>query len=98
MSVNETQPKHVLMIKRLIDIQKRDKLTDNDISQRLKLHPISWNRIKKGRAGYSEEFIKRAVRAYPEIAAAVLEDIFGENWRQVVSTLMTQIVDEMKRG
>ncbi len=84
------------MIEKLIEIQKREHLTDTKLAEKLGIHAISWNRIKKGRAGYSEEFIKKAVKAFPEVAPAVLLDLFGEDWKKITLNLFKQILSEME--
>ena len=85
-------------INQLIEIQKRDSLTDKVISQRIEMHELSWNRIKNHRAGMGVEAIQKAVRAYPEIAASVLEDIFGDNWKTITADIWKQIIESLKEA
>jgi len=81
----------------LIAIQKREGLTDIQLAKQLGIHPISWNRKKKGRDNtMSREFLSKAVRAYPELAPTVLQEIFGDDWRVITTNVFQTIIQEMR--
>jgi transcriptional regulator with XRE-family HTH domain len=62
-----------MIIEGLKQIQKRDSLTDIQVAKKLGIHPISWNRIKNGRAKFGKKFIQAVLKAYPELALKVIE-------------------------
>ena len=62
----------MMIINQLVEIQRREGLTDTEIAQRLGFHPISWNRIKKGRANFGEKFLRAVLKAYPELTLDVM--------------------------
>ena len=65
----------VTVIDSLKEIQTREHLTNGQFAQRLGIHEKSWSRIKGGRSGLSYDLIRKAVRAWPELAVVVLDEI-----------------------
>ena len=86
----------MMLIETLGRIQARERMTDGVIAWKLGIHAMSWNRLKKGRSGYSTEFIAKALAGFPgELEEAVLRDIFGPGYRRVVSAVMEKLVAEV---
>jgi len=83
-------------IEALKKIQKRDKLTDNKVAEKIGMHAISYNRIKKHRSNPDIETYSKIVRAFPETASAILEDIFGADYLTFIKPVLFQIIDDMK--
>ncbi len=86
-----------MMIRKLVQIQKQQGLTDVQMGEKLGIHPISWNRLKKGRSGaHDYEFLRKVVRAYPvEMGPVIVRDLLGEKYEQVAKEMFGEILREM---
>jgi len=64
------------MIKQIIEIQKRKRLTDIAMGAKLGIHPKSWSRIKHLHSNPSEAVKKAAVRLWPELLPVYLKELW----------------------
>lgn len=55
------------IIETLKNSQKTKALTDQQFADRLGIHRVSWQRIKKGRVPISDKFLVRVNRIFPEL-------------------------------
>ncbi len=62
-----------VVIEALKQIQEREKLTDRQMGERLKIHEKSWSRLKNGRSNMNLETIHKAVQAWPELNKAAVD-------------------------
>jgi hypothetical protein len=71
-------------------------LSANQFSKSIGMDPGGWSRKKRGITKFTEEDLSTIVRAHPELAPAILQDLFGDNWKQITTELFMEIVQEMK--
>lgn len=83
-----------MIIKKLKAIQKRLGVKDGEFAATFPVHTMSWSRLKNGRSPVGIEFMRKAIRAYPEIIEAVLQELYGDNYLEVVWPLIKQIIAE----
>jgi len=56
-----------MIVEKLQEIQRRDKLSNVELARRLDINRVSWQRIKSGRVPLSDKFLMRVHRAFPEL-------------------------------
>lgn len=61
------------MRERLIEIQKRDGLTDGQMAERLGCSRPRWNMVKNGKRTFGEDMAVRAVGVWPELTRDLLD-------------------------
>lgn len=66
------------LIEVLGQIQSGNQLTDQQFAARLGIHRVSWSRIKNGRVGMSQSFLKKILMAYPELKPNIDIFLFGD--------------------
>ena len=88
-----------MLIEILKHIQARDNLTDQEFADKIGIHRVSWNRIKRGTI-FGRKFLSGVRQAYPELKDAI--DIFlcGEvaNDDKVVTTITTSPAEPSQNG
>ena len=62
-----------MIVNRLIQIQQKDNLTDEEFAQRLGIHRVSWLRNKRTKV-ISPEVLLKAFEAYPELKEIFFAD------------------------
>jgi hypothetical protein len=62
-----------MLIDRIVEIQKRDGLTDKEMAQKLGYHRVSWLRIRQ-RKVFGQKFLIAVRRNYPELSPEI--DLF----------------------
>jgi len=68
-----------MVIERLIEIQKSQHLTNQQMAEKLGLHYTSWHRFKSGRVSPTDKFLVRAHRAFPELGVFLSDDATKRN-------------------
>lgn len=61
------------MLTKLTAIQVREGLTDGQMATRLGLSRPTWNRVKNGRLGLTDEVAVRAAGVWPELTRDLLD-------------------------
>ena len=54
------------IVNAIAHLQEAQRLTDKEIAHKLKLHRITWHRIRRGRR-YGRKFLEGARSAFPDI-------------------------------
>lgn len=68
-----------MIIESLKKIQLRDGLKDQELADKLGIHRVSWQRIKKGRVPISDKFLVRVHRAFPQVDIFFADDVARVN-------------------
>lgn len=61
------------MLTKLVDIQKRDKLTDAQMGDRLGVGRSRWNAIRNGKQPFSDNLALAAAGVWPELTRELIE-------------------------
>lgn len=61
------------MLAKLLEIQKREGLTDGQMAMRLGISRPTWNLVKNGRRPLRDDWSVRAVGQWPELTRDLLE-------------------------
>lgn len=62
---------------RLIQIQRRERLTDKEMAARLEVARSTWTDVKNGRLAVSDATTMAAARAFPELIPALVVSLSG---------------------
>lgn len=65
--------KNIMLIEILKQLQVRDNLSDQEFAEKIGIHRVSWNRIKRGTI-FGKKFLSGVRQAYPELKDDI--DIF----------------------
>ena len=55
------------LIKALVAIQQREKLTDVEFARLLAIHPSAWSYITRGERGIGIDILRNIVNSFPEV-------------------------------
>lgn len=65
------------MLEKLVEIQRREGLTDGQMAARLNISRSSWNLARNGRSAFRDEWAVRAAGQWPELTRDLLDLALG---------------------
>jgi len=66
------------LVETLKYIQSRDGLTNEQMADKIKIHKVSWSRIKNYKKGIGEKTLRGIRQAFPELKEAIDSYLAGE--------------------